>query len=110
MPTVGCGTGHFVDPERRARLVRRLTNELAEDPQCTRDVVPPELEARSMLGQQRVQSEIESCHDAEIAAPAPNCPEEILVPPRPKFQHITVGRHELCTDHVIARRPEQPSR
>src|SRR4029077_17853368 len=46
----------------------------------------------------------------KVAAAATDRPEEILVPAGPEFQHLAVSGHELRTDDVVARRPEESAR
>ena len=60
-----------------------------------------------MEGPHRVQPEIQSRDDAEVAAAAADRPEQVLVPAGPEFQHLAVGGHELRADHIVARRPEE---
>ena len=57
-----------------------------------------------------MQLEIQSRHDSKVAAAATDRPEEILVPAGPEFQHVAVSGHELRTDDVVARRPEESAR
>lgn len=60
-----------------------------------------------MEGAHRVQPEIQSRDDAEVAAAATDRPEQIFVLARPEFQHLAIGSHELRADDVVARCPEE---
>src|SRR5579862_5635833 len=56
-----------------------------------------------------MQPQVQPRDDAEVPATAADSPVQVLVPAGPEFTHLTVSRHELCADQVVARRTVQTS-
>src|SRR4051794_31695147 len=97
--------GGVLEGRNPAELPRRRPDELLEVGQQGRRVRELEEDRPAEDGGHRVQPVGEPGDDAEVAAPAAQCPEQVGVPVLVGGEHAAVGGDHLGGEQVVAGQP-----